>query len=313
MQRNVVQGAAYALLCTIWGSTWFAIKVGLESTPVFFAASLRFAVAAAVLAGLLVVLGAHLPRTRAEWNLALFAGIVLFTADYGLIYWAEGNGVPSGLTAVLFATMPLQTAIAAHALIEEEPFTRQKMAGIGLGFAGILLIFRTQLSLSGWGLFLPMLAVLLSATCAGVVTAAERRWGREVDPIGFNVVAMAIGSTCLASISLVTGEAWSVPPWPAGLGAVLYLSLAGSVVAFVAWNWMLRTVSATSMSFVTMITPIVALVLGAAVANEGFQPLDIAGAGVVILGIYLSGARRLGAWTRRARPREASSVPESKR
>lgn len=313
MNRRAAYGSAFALLCAIWGSTWFAIKVGLESTPVFFAASFRFALAAAVLAVVTLVFRAHLPRNRTEWALAAFVGVVLFTGDYGLIYWAEANGVPSGLTAVLFATMPLQTAIAAHALVKDEPLSRQKLAGIGLGFLGIVLIFRGQMSASGVGLLLPMIAVVLAATCGGVVTAAERRWGRSLDPVGFNVIAMAIGAPLLAILSLASGERWSIPPWPAGLGALLYLALAGSVVTFVIWNWMLRTVPATSMSFVTMITPIVALFLGAVLAQEGLEPLDVIGTAVVLLGIFLASSRRVGLWVRGLLPRNASRAPEGKR
>ncbi len=313
MKARAAFGSGFVLLCAIWGSTWYAIKVGLESTPVFFAASFRFGLAAAVLTVVTLIFRAHLPRNRTEWALALFVGVVLFTGDYGLIYWAEGNGVPSGLTAVLFATMPLQTAIAAHALVKDEPLSRQKLAGIGLGFLGIVLIFRGQLSASGLGLLLPMIAVLLAATCGGVVTAAERRWGRKLDPIGFNVIAMAVGSACLAVVSLAAGESWAIPPWPAGLGALLYLALAGSVVTFVIWNWMLRTVPATSMSFVTMITPIVALFLGAALAQEGLETLDVIGTAVVLLGIYLASSKRVGSWVRGLLPGNAARAPDGKR
>src|SRR3990172_4967208 len=86
-------GASFATLCLIWGSTWLAIRIGLEGAPAFLSASLRFVVASLVLFALVAVLRSRLPRTRAEWSLAAFVGIVLFTADYGLIYWAENNGV----------------------------------------------------------------------------------------------------------------------------------------------------------------------------------------------------------------------------
>src|SRR5213593_3624196 len=151
MATSSTRSAAFAMLCLIWGSTWLAIRIGLEGAPPFLSASLRFAVASIVLVLLAVVFRSKWPQNRTEWALAGFVGIVLFTGDYGLIYWGEGNGVPSGLSAILFATFVLQTAIAAHLVLSTEKLTAQKIAGIGLGFGGILLIFRGDVSTAGSG------------------------------------------------------------------------------------------------------------------------------------------------------------------
>src|SRR5437667_229375 len=161
------QGAAFAMLCLIWGSTWLAIRIGLEGAPPFLSASLRFAVAAIVLVILAGVFRSKWPQNRTEWALVGFVGIVLFTADYGLIYWGENNGVLSGLSAILFATFPLQTALVANAFLKAERFTIQKMLGIGVGFGGVVLIFRSQLGIAGLGQVVPMLSIVLAATWPG--------------------------------------------------------------------------------------------------------------------------------------------------
>lgn len=304
MNGRALRVSAFAMLCLVWGSTWLAIKIGLEGAPPFLAASLRFVVASATLLGVAALLRRVLPRGRSEWTLALFVGVVLFTADYGLIYWGEARGVESGLSAILFATMPLQTALFATAFLPEERLTLPKVAGIAVGFGGILVIFRGQLATAGIEKLLPMLAIVLSATCAASATVAMKRWGHATDPVGFNAAAMGVGAACLAAVSLVAGEPWAVPSWPAGIGAILYLALAGSVITFVAFLWLLKAFEATAMSYIALITPIVAVFLGVSLGDEVLDPLAVAGAAVTLAGIYLSTMKR-------AAPGTATAVPEA--
>lgn len=298
MNARGVQVGAFALLCAIWGSTWLAIKVGVETVPPFLAAALRFVIAAGTLLLVTAILRKALPRRRSEWGVILLVGILLFTFDYGLIYWGEANGVESGLSAVLFATFPLQTAMAAHFLLRKERLTLQKLLGIGLGFGGVVLIFREQVSAVGLEKFFPMLAIVLSASCAAVSTAAMKRWAHDIDPFAFNGLAMAVGAIGLALGSFVAGEAWTAPRWPEGLLPILYLALAGSVVTFVAYAWLLQRIQATYVSFVALLTPLVAVFLGVAVADEVFRPLDLAGSAVTLIGIYVAMSTRISGWGR---------------
>ena len=280
------------MLCVVWGSTWLAIRIGLQGAPPFLAASLRFLVASATLAVLALAFRSKWPSTRAEWSLVAFVGLVLFTADYGLIYWGENNGVESGLSAILFATLPLLTALVANVILPGERLTLQKLAGIGVGFGGILLIFRSQVGTAGLEKVLPMTAIVLAATCAAVATVALKRWGHAADPVTFNAGAMAVGTITLAALSLGAREPWYVPSWPQGIGAILFLALAGSVVTFVTWQWLLKSAEATSLSFVALITPITAILLGATLGNETFDAIDLLGSAIVLGGIYISISRR---------------------
>jgi len=293
MATRFVRAAAFAMLCVIWGSTWLVILIGLRGAPPFLAATLRFLVASITLGVLAVAFRSKWPANRTEWALVVFVGLVLFTADYGLIYWGENNGVESGLSAILFATFPLQTAILATAFLREERLTVQKLGGIAIGFGGILVIFRGQIGTAGLEKAFPMVAIVLSATCAAAATVAIKRWGHGANPVTFNAGAMAVGTASLAAVSLVAGEAWRVPSWPEGIGAILFLGLLGSVVTFVTWQWLLKTSEATSLSFVALITPITAVLLGAAVGSETFDAVDLIGSAIVLAGIYVSMSRRL--------------------
>src|SRR5256885_11311042 len=293
MATRLARGAAFAMLCVIWGSTWLAIRIGLQGAPPFLAASLRFIVASITLVILAIAFRSKWPSNRTEWSLVAFVGLVLFTADYGLIYWGENNGVESGLSAILFATLPLQTGLVANAFLRGERLTVQKLAGIGLGFGGILLIFRGQIGTAGLDKAFPMLAIIRSARCAAFATVAIKRWGHETNPVTFNAAAMAVGTVGLALVSLTAREPWHVPTWPEGIGAILFLALAGSVVTFVTWQWLLKTAEATSLSFVALLTPITAVLLGATVGNEKFDPVDLVGSAIVLAGIYVSISHRV--------------------
>jgi drug/metabolite transporter (DMT)-like permease len=129
---------------------------------------------------------------------------------------------------------------------------------------------------------------------------AVKRWGHDTEPISFNAASMAVGAGALAGVSLIAREPWGVPTWPQGLGAILYLAIAGSVVTFVAWQWLLKEMQATFISYIALVIPIVAVLLGASLGNERFDVIDLAGAGIVLLGIYVSTSRRAAAFARAA-------------
>lgn len=295
MASRFTIGALYAMLCGIWGSTWLAIRFGLEGTgvPPFLAAALRFALSVAVLLPILAWRRSKLPSGRAEWGLVAFVGLVLYATDYGLIYWGEANGVASGLSAILFATFVLQTAVFAHVLLSSERLSAQKLAGIGLGFAGILLIFRGELASAG---LFPMLAIVLSATCAAVSSVATKRWGHDLDPIAFTGLSMIVGTAGLFLISFAAREPWAIPSSSAGILAIVYLALAGSVVTFVTYWWLLKRIEATSASYIAMVTPIVAVFLGVTIGSEVLDPLALVGAATTLAGIFLAVNRRIAAW-----------------
>src|SRR3970040_2679560 len=99
---------------------------------------------------------------------------------------------------------------------------------------------------------------------------------------------MGTGAIALAAVSLLAGEPWGVPAWPEGIGAIVYLALAGSVVTFVTWVWLLKRLEATTMSYVAFVTPIVAVLLGVAVGEELLDPLILGGAAGTLAGIYVS-------------------------
>src|SRR5690242_5405613 len=160
--------ARYALLCVIWGSTWMVIKVGYGDLGPFNVAGLRFVVAGALMTVVALATGARWPRGRPEWTAVMVVGLLMFAGDYGLIYWAE-QYIASGLTAVLFATLPLMTLFIARAYIPGQQITTGKLGSSVLALAGTVALFADQLRVDTAAIR-PMLAVLGATLCAAVAS-----------------------------------------------------------------------------------------------------------------------------------------------
>lgn len=276
-----LQPLLFVLLCLIWGSTWLVIKIGYGTLEPFNAAALRFLIAGGVLVPLVPAFGARWPHGRAEWRLVLWVGAVLFAGDYGLIYWGE-QWLDSGLTAVIFAVLPVMTTLAAHFYLETERLTAQTLAGTAAAFGGVVALFADRL-VADTSQVWPMIAILASAACAAAASLATKRHGAGLHPAALNAPAMLAGAAILLVVSRAAGETLRLPADPATWGAVLYLAIAGSVVTFLTYFWLLKTWRATTMSFIAVLTPLVAVLLGTVVLGERPTPWTGLG-GVLILG-----------------------------
>jgi drug/metabolite transporter (DMT)-like permease len=278
--------ALYALLCFIWGSTWMVIKVGYGGLGPFNVAAIRFFAAGLLCAAIMPIANARWPRGRTEWLVAAFVGVVLFGADYGLIYWAE-QFIDSGLTAILFATLPLITIAAAHLFLPGEPITPRKLAGTLLAFLGVVALFGDHLRLEP-GNAIPMAAVVASGVCAAAAGVVTKRSGGSLHPLSLNAPAMLVGGGVLAAASVAAGDGFGVPRDAATIGAIAYLAVAGSVVSFLAYFSLLKSWSVTSLSFISVFTPAIALVLGFVFLDERPTPLTAVGGALVLAGVTLA-------------------------
>ena len=278
--------ALYALLCFVWGSTWLAIKVGYGGLGPFNVAGLRFLVAGALLAGIVPALGVSWPRGRSQWSLVAMVGLTLFAADYGLIYWGE-QYLESGLTAILFATLPLLTIGCAHVYLDAEPLTWRKLTGTLLAFLGVVALFGDRLRLDR-SKAVPMLAIIASGFFAAVASVASKRHGGGLHAAALNAPAMLVGGVALAVASVVTGDGFRLPQDLQTWSAVAYLAVAGSVLAFLVYFSLLRTWSVTSLSFISVFTPAIALVLGFVFLDERPTPWTAVGAALILVGVALA-------------------------
>lgn len=277
--------ARYALLCLIWGSTWIVIKVGYGGLGPFNVAGLRFVVAGALMAVVAQATRARWPRGRPEWTAVMVVGLLMFAGDYGLIYWAE-QYIASGLTAVLFATLPLMTLFVARAYIPGERITTGKLGSSVLALVGTVALFADQLRVDSAAIR-PMLAVLGATLCAAVASVVSKRDAHDIPSATLTATSMLVGAAVLLLAALAHGEGLRVPADAGTWAAVAYLSLVGSVLAFLIYFSLLKTWSVMSLSFISVFTPVIALLLGFVFLHEPLTLWRVAGTLLILVAVLL--------------------------
>ena len=282
----------WLLLCVVWGSTWLFIKLGLRDLPPVSFAGIRFVLAFLILAGIVAARGTRLPRAASDYALIAATGVLAFTVNYGLLFWGEQH-VSSGLAALLQATIPAFGLALAHLHLPGERLTAAKAAGVGLGVAGVGVIFSNQLAVAGrmalWG----SAAIVAGAACAAYSNVLVKARGRDIDP-----AVLAAGQMLCGLVPLVTaGALFEGNPlgfrWTRlAVVSLLYLTVVGSVIAFMLYYWLVRNMDVTKTMLIALVTPFVAVLLGMAVLGEELTWRTLAGAALIMSGIALSVLRR---------------------
>jgi drug/metabolite transporter (DMT)-like permease len=289
------------LLSLIWGSSFLLIKVGLEGLAPTQVVIGRVVTGATVLLGAMAIRRLPFPRSRALWGhlavLAVFANVVPFT----LFAWGETR-IESGLAGILNGATPLLTLVFAIALLPEERITRTRIAGLVVGFAGVVVIVGPWRSGALSGELAGQLACLGAAACYGVAFTYTRRF---VSGSGQPLLVLAASQLAVATaVLLVLAPVIATEPMDLStrvVAAVLSLGVGGTGIAYLLYYGLIRDVSATTASMVTYLIPIVAFALGVVVRGEPAHWYVFAGAAVVIAGVALAEGRFTG---------DSLSVPE---
>ncbi len=284
--------AALTAMTLVWGSTWAAIRIGLQGIPPFAGVALRFAVASVLLFALARVFGVGMGKSRREVVLWVVNGLLTFVVTYGLVYWAEQR-ISSGLAAVLFATFPLWVALLAQPVLPAERFTLRSASGILIGFAGVAVIFSEDLSSIGEpGAGFAAAVMLLGPFAAAVANVAVKRWGGGIHPISLTAVPMAISAVVMAGVSLLLERGEPMTFDAVSIGSVLYLAILGSAFTFYCYFWLLERLPATSVALTNYVSPVVAVLLGAVLLDESLTLRVGAGALLVVAGVAITVSRR---------------------
>ena len=282
----------WTLLCLIWGSTWLFIKLGLRDLPPLSFAGIRFVVSFLILLLIVAIRRPSLPRTRREWELIILTGILIFTLNYGLLFWGEQH-TSSGLAAILQAIIPAFGLLIAHYYLPNERLTLAKVAGVSLGIAGVVLIFSNELSTEGPSALWGSMAIVAGAFAAAYANVLVKARAGHMD---FAVLA-AGQMVCGLIPLLLTGVVFEGNPlhfhwtWLA-VASILYLALVGTVVAFLLFYWLVRKIEVTKTMLISLVTPLVAVVLGMLVLGEATTWRIVVGAAGIMSGIGLIVARR---------------------
>uniref|UniRef100_A0A832LIZ4 Multidrug DMT transporter permease n=1 Tax=Ignavibacterium album TaxID=591197 RepID=A0A832LIZ4_9BACT len=278
---------AYILLCFIWGSTWLAIRISLESFTPFLSGGLRFIIASIAIFIIMRLKGIALQKDKLSIKLYFQMGFLSFVIPFGLVYWAE-QFVPSGLASVLFGVYPFFVAIFSFFMIPNEKIGIGKTVGMILGFLGIIIIFSDSFSFTLSDYLLGMFAVMLSGIMQAYIAVTLKKHGKHLNPLSMNFIPMLIAGIAGTLIGLFAEDMSRVSFEENGILAVLYLAIFGSVVTFTSFYWLMKRINVVILSLIAFITPIVALLLGWIFYNEVFTTHHLVGSALVLIGLLIA-------------------------
>jgi drug/metabolite transporter (DMT)-like permease len=282
----------WILLCFIWGSTWLFIKLGLQDLPPFTFAGIRFVIAAAILLLIVALRRAPLPRARRDWALIMVTGLLAFGMNYGLLFWGEQR-TSSGLASILQTIIPVFGLVIAHHYLPAERITWRKLMGVGMGIAGVGLIFSDQLSVEGASAFRGSVAIVVGAFAVAYSNVLVKARGGHLDAAVLAAGQMICGLIPLLLIGIAfEGNPLKLHWTPLALVSLFYLALVGSSLAFLMFYWLVRHMEVTKIMLISLVTPLVAVMLGKLVLDEGLTWRIMVGGAGIMAGIGLIIKRR---------------------
>jgi drug/metabolite transporter (DMT)-like permease len=275
---------AFAAIYFLWGATFLAIRVAVLEIPPFFTAGLRFFTAGGLLFLFLRLRGQPAPSAL-QWRSIGVIAVCMFVVTYGALFWAE-QYVPSGVTAVLEATLPLIAMILEVFVFRHQRFRWRMGVAVVLGFLGTALLLLRD-SQQSFGI-LPCLVILGGSVAwtLGAVLTRSLPLPKSV-PLAAGA-EMMVGGAVLLCLSLVTGEMHPFPHIPLRAAiALLYLIVGGSLLGFTAYAWLLARMPATRVASHAYVNPLVAVALGYFVAGEPITPRMLLASALVVGSVFL--------------------------
>ncbi len=280
---------AFAIIYFVWGSTFLAIRVGVREVPPFLLAAMRFLVAGLVLYGWMIARGERSP-TRRQWTSASLLAILIFVLDYGLLFWAEQR-VPSGIAAVMMATIPVFMALSEIIFLRTQRLTVRLALALLIGIAGVAVLMSPWLSLSGAPIDpVGAVALIIASMSWSVASALTRKLPLPPSKVMSSGAQMLAGGVFLALTAASLGEFRNFHPSTVSRGAwlsLLYLIVAGSIIAFTAYVWLIHHESPTKVGTYAYVNPVVAVLLGYLLGGEALALRTILGTAFVLISVVV--------------------------
>src|SRR5215475_7428627 len=278
---------AFAIIYIVWGSTYLAIRVGVLEMPPFLMAGLRFTVAGIALYAWMRITGVPSPNWR-EWKAATLLGALMFLMDYACLFWAERR-VPSGIAAVILAAIPVCITVLEISFLRTQKLTLRLGMGLLVGVIGVAVLMNPSASLGEapidrWG------AVALLVACLGwsVGTIVSKRVVQPKSKPMSAAAQMLTGGVMLLVLAVIAGEfghfhvqeisgkAWF---------SLFYLIVAGSIISYTAYVWLLDYESPTKVGTYAYVNPVVAVIIGSALGGEVFGRRTLLGMALILVSV----------------------------
>jgi drug/metabolite transporter (DMT)-like permease len=280
---------AFAIIYFVWGSTFLAIRIGVREVPPFLLAAIRFLIAGLVLFLWSIARGDRSP-TKRQWTSISLLAVLLFGIDYGLLFWAEQR-VPSGIAAVVMAIIPAFITISEIVILKTQKLTARLAAALLIGLAGVAILVSHSLNLGGAAIDkLGATALIIASISWSIGSALTRKLPLPSSKVMSSGAQMLAGGIFLAIASAALGE---FPKFhPANVSreawfALAYLIVAGSIIAFTAYVWLLHHESPTKVGTYAYVNPVVAVILGYFLGGEALGSRTILGAVLILISVIV--------------------------
>jgi drug/metabolite transporter (DMT)-like permease len=277
---------AWLAVCVVWGTTYLAIRIALETIPVALLAGMRWLVAGALLAAILPLVGQRLPPLK-MWRSIAIIGFLMAVVGNGGVVWAQ-QFVASGLAAVVVAMVPFWSVIVEALLPDGERVTGRTLLGLVVGFLGIVVLVWPELTLGGQeGRSFIYGVLALQIACAGwaLGTSYLKRNPTNGSPLGSLALQMLLSGVMLMGIGTAIGEWDRLTFTPGTVGAMVYLVLFGSLLGYTAYMYALKNLPVSTVSLYAYVNPVIAVVLGSFVLAEPFTMRIVVASALVFSGI----------------------------
>src|SRR5271165_3152029 len=280
---------AFAIIYFVWGSTFLAIRVGVHEVPPFLFAAMRFLVAGLVLYGWMIAQGERSPSRR-QWMSAFLLGLLIFVFDYGLLFWAEQR-VPSGIAAVMMATIPAFMALSEIIFLRTQRLTLRLALALLIGIGGVAVLMSHSLNLGSAPIDATGAAALIFASMSwSVASALSRKLPLPESKVMSSGAQMLAGGVLLTISAAALGEFRNFHPWSVSRGAwlsLLYLIVAGSIIGFTAYVWLIHHESPTKVGTYAYVNPVVAVLVGYFLGGEVLGLRTILGTLFVLVSVLV--------------------------
>jgi len=280
---------AYAIIYLVWGSTYLAIRVGVLEMPPLLMAAIRFLIAGALLYGWTALRGERQPTAR-QWASISLLAFLIFLVDYGLVFWAEQR-VPSGVTAIMMATISAFMALAEIVFLRTQKLTWRLSVALLIGLGGVAVLVSHSLDLGGAPIDgLGAIALLVGALAWAIAAVFARTQPLPESKFLSSGAQMLVGGVMLGLVSFALGEFGHFHPAAISMAAwfsLVYLIVPGSIVAFTAYVWLLHRDSPTRVGTYAYVNPVVAVLVGYALGGEALGLRTILGALLVLVSVVM--------------------------
>jgi len=280
---------AFAIIYFVWGSTFLAIRIGVREVPPLLLAGMRFFTAGIVLYAWMRATGTASPSRR-EWASVTLLAALIFLVDYGLVFWAEQR-VPSGITAVMLATIPVFTALAEILILRTQRLTVRLGIALVVGLAGVGVLVSRSVSFGDAPIERSgAIALVVGAISWSLASVLARKLSLPQSKVMSSGAQMLVGGILLTVAAAMFGEFRSFHAREVSTGAwlaLVYLIVAGSIVAFTAYVWLIHHESPTKVGTYAYVNPVVAVLIGYFLGGEALGARTVAGTVLVLMSVIV--------------------------